>query len=129
MDILFNYGNIIFWIGLLIVFFLCGCEFFFNDMNIAFTKYRPFTFDGHPQLQKACRALFVLSVALALFAKSGANWRNSSDYFINLMVVLLIYYVVCYSCTICLLWMLSVLYKFVRLFIAVVLYLFHDIIA
>ena len=126
MDILFNYGNLIFWIGLLIVIFLAGCEFCFNNMNVNIAKYKTFTFDGRPRLQKLCRSLFVVTLIMALFAKSGANWQaqTAADYFTNLMVVLLIYYVVCYSVTICLMWMASMLWKLMRLFFAAIQYLF-----
>ena len=126
MEQLLNYGNPVFWIGLLIVVLLAGCEFFCNNMNVTLAKYKVFTFAKHPRLQRVCRAMFVGTVILALFAKSGAHWQTSTDYFINLMVVLLIYYVVCYSVTICLLWMACALYKILRLALGVVFWFCHD---
>ena len=120
MDILLNYGNSFFWIGLLITCFLAGCEFFCNDMSITLAKYKTFTFAKHPRLQKICRLLFVITLILALFAKSGAHWQTSTDFFTNLMVVLLIYFVVCYPLVVCLLWAASILWRFMRLFFAAV---------
>ena len=128
MDLLFNYGNLIFWIGLLIVIFLAGCEFCFNNMNVNIAKYKTFTFVGRPRLQKLCRTLFVVTLVMALFAKSGANWQmqTAADYFTNLMVVLLIYYVVCYSVTICLMWMAYAFLKILRLAIGIIIWLCYD---
>ena len=128
MDLLFNYGNLIFWIGLLIVIFLAGCEFCFNNMNVNIAKYKTFTFVGRPRLQQLCRTLFVVTLVMALFAKSGANWQmqTAADYFTNLMVVLLIYYVVCYSVTICLMWMAYAFLKILRLAIGIIIWLCYD---
>lgn len=130
MEVLFNYGNPIFWIGLLLAAFLAACEFYLNDMNVPLARYQRFTFAKHPDMQKICRALYVVNVLLALFAEVGDYWRNQAfsclNYFINLMVVLLIYFVVCYSLVICLLWALSALWKMIRLFIAALIYIAKD---
>ncbi len=104
---------------MLLTAFLAGCEFFFNDIEVSFAKYKTFTFPKHPRLQKVCRLLFVVVLILALFAQVG-YWRQATessfwDYFANLMVVLVIYYILCYSCVICILWGISVMLKILRL--------------
>ena len=99
-----SYGNAIFWVGLLLVILLASCEYFFNNMYVTLAKYHIFKFPQHPRLQKTCRILFLVTFVLALFAKVGVNWDTRTylwdDEFIRFMNVLLIYYVVCYSCVI-----------------------------
>lgn len=124
MEQLFCYGNVIFWIGLLVVIFLAGCEFLFNDMNKTLADYRKFSFPKHPRLQKVCRALFLISFCLIFWAKVGVNWSSRTydifDYFTNFMVILIIYYVVCYCLVIVLLYGLKILWMILRLAISAV---------
>ncbi len=130
MELLLSYGNPIFWVGLLLAAFLTGCEFYLNDMSIPLARYQKFTFAKHPNMQKTCRVLYVVNVLLALFAEIGDYWQSGSfsvlNYFINLMIVLLIYFVVCYSLVLCFLQAISVLWSMVRLFVAVLICITKD---
>lgn len=106
---LFDYGNAIFWCGLLLTIFLACCEFFCNDgMNQVSAKYRVFHFPQYPRLQKVCRILFLISLVLVLFARVGVHWElrphTLGDEFIRIMNVMLIYYFVVYAFVISFLW-------------------------
>ena len=106
---LFDYGNAVFWIGLLLAICLSGCDFFFNNMERTFGKYKFYEFPKHPRIQKVCRILFLVTLILALFARVGVNWETRphtfGDEFIRVMNVLLIYEVVCYACVVTFLWL------------------------
>lgn len=110
-----GYGNAVFWVGLLIVVFLAGCEFFCNNIDVTLAKYKMFKFPQHLRLQKVCRILFLVTFVLALFAKIGVNWDTRTfslgDEFILFMNVLLIYYVLCYTLVIVFLWMARLVWK------------------
>ena len=124
MGVLFNYGNAIFWIGLLLVVFLAVCEFMFNNLNVTLSQYKILHFEKHPRWQKFCRAVYVVTLILALFAQVGFYWQSDSvsvwDYLANVLIVLFTYYVACYSFIICMLWALTFLWRMLRLFFAAV---------
>lgn len=130
MEQLLFYGNIIFWIGLLLAVFLAACEFFLNDIEKSFAHFHMLTFAEHPRMQKICRALYVVTLLLVLFAEVGEYWRSQSfsfwNWFANEMIVLFIYFVVCYSAVICFLWTTSILLKMFKLLIAGLVWLCKD---
>lgn len=100
---LLDYGNAIFWIGILLAIFLAVCDFLGNDMNITMplNEHKRLTFPKHPLLQRASRTAFLVLLILALFAKFGTNWAehpHSFAYdFCRIMCVLIIYHIVCYN--------------------------------
>lgn len=100
MEILFDYGNLAFWLGVLIVVFLAVCDLCFNDVKKTLAEYRFMQFPQHLKTQRFCRSLFVVTLILALFAQTGANWQTKPidfcSIFTNFMVAVLIYYVLCY---------------------------------
>ena len=110
MEQFFGYGNVVFWVGLLLVIFLASCEYFCNNMNVTLAKYHVFRFPQHPRLQKVCRILFLVTLGLTLFAKVGVHWDTRAyswgDEFIRIMNVWLIYYVVCY-CAVITFWLVA----------------------